>query len=201
MLCFPYITTSNLHRKPTIADHRMKKTILTAALAALLFSSLTSCMGKFALTRNLYAWNDQVSNKFINEIIFVAFWILPVYEVCGIADLLVLNTIEFWSGDNPMTASKKAIDTDHGRYLVVCDGKGYDITLESTGVKYRLDFAQETQTWSLQAGDKEYPLMTFIDDTHVSVPLPDGSWQSVELSEEGLMAYRDAVSPAMLALR
>ena len=111
-----------LHRKPTIADHIMKKTILTAALAALLLSSLTSCMGKFALTRNLYAWNDQVSNKFVNEIIFVAFWILPVYEVCGIADLLVLNTIEFWRGDNPITASTKAIDTAHGRYLVVCDG-------------------------------------------------------------------------------
>ena len=179
----------------------MKKTILTAALAALLLSSLTSCMGKFALTRNLYAWNDQVSNKFVNEIIFVAFWILPVYEVCGIADLLVLNTIEFWSGDNPMTASTKAIDTDHGRYLVVCDGKGYDITLESTGEKYRLDFAKESQTWSLQTGDKEYPLMTFIDDTHVSMPLPDGRWQTVELSEDGMLAYKDAVLPAMLARR
>ena len=179
----------------------MKKTILTATLAALLCTSMTSCMGKFALTRNLYAWNDQVSNKFINEIIFVAFWILPVYEICGIADLLVLNTIEFWSGDNPMTASTKAIDTDHGRYLVECDGKGYDLTLESTGEKFRLDFTQETRTWSLNMDGKEYPLITFVDDTHVSVPLPGGDWKTVEISESGLMAYRDAASPAMLAHR
>ncbi len=177
----------------------MKKIILTAALAALLCTSMTSCMGKFALTRNLYAWNEQVSNKFVNEVIFVAFWILPVYEVCGLADMLVLNSIEFWSGDNPMTASTKTIETDHGRYLVECDGKGYDITLENTGEKYRLDFAQESQTWSLQLDGKEYPLMTFVDKDHVSVPLPDGNWQKVELSSAGVLAYRAAAAPVMMA--
>ncbi|MDE7347794.1 MAG: DUF3332 domain-containing protein [Muribaculaceae bacterium] len=179
----------------------MKRIILSAALAAVLCSSLTSCMGKFALTRNLYVWNEQVSNKFVNEILFVAFWILPVYEVCGIADLLVLNTIEFWSGDNPMTASTKTIETEHGRYLVKCDGNGYDIIEETSGEKYRLDFAGETQTWSLQTDGKEYPLMTFIDETHVSVPLPGGGWQTVELNESGVLAYMNAVNPAMLAIR
>ncbi|MDE5996959.1 MAG: DUF3332 domain-containing protein [Muribaculaceae bacterium] len=177
----------------------MKKLFLTTALAALLCSSMTSCMGKFALTKNLYAWNDQVSNKFVNEIVFVAFWILPVYEVCGLADLLVLNTIEFWSGDNPMTASTKAIDTDHGRYLVECDGNGYDITLEATGEKYRLEFAQDSQTWSLMTDDKKYPLITFIDDSHVSVPLSDGSWQTIEISHDGILAYRAMAYSAILA--
>ena len=177
----------------------MKKVILSAALLAFLCSSLTSCMGKFALTRNLYSWNNQVSNKFINEIVFVAFWILPVYEVCALADLFVLNTIEFWSGDNPMTASTKTINTDHGRYLVVCDGKGYDITLESTGQSYRLDFAQDSQTWNLQFNGNEYPLVTFTDDTHVSVPLPNGGWQTIEISQEGLLAYKAIASSIMLA--
>lgn len=179
----------------------MKKVFLSVALAALICSSMTSCMGKFALTRNLYAWNDQVSNKFVNEIVFVAFWILPVYEVCGLADLLVLNTIEFWSGDNPMTASTKTIDTDHGRYLVKCDGKGYDITLESTGESFRLDFAQESKTWSVQTNGKEFPLITFVDDFHVSVPLSDGSWHSFEISNEGVLAYKDAASSAMMAYK
>ncbi|MDE7418633.1 MAG: DUF3332 domain-containing protein [Muribaculaceae bacterium] len=179
----------------------MKKLFLTAAIAAILCSTMTSCMGKFALTRNLYAWNDQVSNKFVNEIVFVAFWILPVYEVCAVADLLVLNTIEFWSGDNPMTASNKTIDTDHGRYLVECDGKGYDITLTSTGQKFRLDFAQESKTWSLQTDGKEYPLMTFVDDSHVSVPLPGGDWQTVEISHDGVEAYKSIAMPVMMAYK
>ncbi|MDE6741374.1 MAG: DUF3332 domain-containing protein [Muribaculaceae bacterium] len=179
----------------------MKKTILCAAVAALLCSSMTSCMGKFALTRNLYAWNNQVSNKFINEVLFVAFWILPVYEVCGIADLFVLNTIEFWSGDNPLTASTRTIHTEHGSYLVECDREGYNITLKETGELYRLDFEQDTQTWSLELDGKEYPLMTFIDDSHVSVPLPDGGWQTVELSEKGVMDYRMSASFVLMAER
>lgn len=133
----------------------------------------------------------------MNEILFVAFWILPVYEVCGLADLLVINTIEFWSGDNPLTASTKRIDTDHGRYLVECDGKGYDITLESTGEKFRLDFTLESRTWSLQHDGKEYPLMTFVDDTHVSVPYADGSWHTFELSADGVMAYRTSAAAVL----
>lgn len=177
----------------------MKKIILTTAIASLLCTTMTSCMGRFALMRNLYSWNEQVSNKFVNEIIFIAFWILPVYEVCGLADLLVLNSIEFWSGDNPLSASVKSIDTEHGRYLVACDGKGYDITSEATGESYRLEFAIESQTWSLQLDGKEYPLMTYVDDSHVSVPFPDGSWQTIELSSEGVLAFRASAVPHMLA--
>ena len=176
----------------------MKKYIISVAIAALMCSSMSSCMGHFALTKNLYAWNEQISNKFVNELVFIAFWVLPVYEVCGLADLLVLNSIEFWSGDNPMTASTKAVDTEQGRFLVKCDGKGYDITLESTGETYRLDFAQESQTWSLQFDGKEFPLMTFVDKGHVSMPSGDGQWQTVELSQSGVLAYRQTVAGEIL---
>lgn len=177
----------------------MKKIVISVAIAAFLCTSLSSCMGQFALWKSVYSWNEQVSNKFVNELVFIAFWILPVYEVCGLADVLVLNSIEFWSGDNPMTSSTKAIDTDHGRYLVKCDGKGYDVTLESTGQSFRLDFAQEEQTWNLQYDGKEYPLMTFVDDTHVKMPLQDGSWQTVELSADGVLAYSRMTSPTLMA--
>lgn len=177
----------------------MKKIVVSVAVAALLCSSLSSCMGQFALCKNVYAWNEQISNKFVNELVFVAFWILPVYEVCGLADVLVLNSIEFWSGDNPMTSSTKTIDTEQGRYLVKCDGKGYDVTLESTGQSYRLDFAIDTQTWSLQFGGEEYPLMTFVDKNHVSMPSADGAWQTVELSQDGVLAYRNMASSVMMA--
>lgn len=177
----------------------MRKIVLSVAAATILCSSLSSCMGQFALWKSVYSWNEQISNKFVNELVFVAFWILPVYEVCGLADVLILNSIEFWSGDNPMTSSVKAIDTDQGRYLVKCDGKGYDVTLEATGRSFRLDFAQEEQTWNLLFDGKEYPLMTFVDDSHVRMPLQDGNWQTVELSREGVLAYRQAASPVLMA--
>ncbi|MDE6279855.1 MAG: DUF3332 domain-containing protein, partial [Paramuribaculum sp.] len=85
----------------------MKKKILNVAVITLLCGSmlpLSSCIGSFSLTNKLLSWNRQVDNKFVNELVFFAFWILPVYEVAGAADLLVLNSIEFWSGSNPMEA-------------------------------------------------------------------------------------------------
>ena len=108
----------------------MKKRYLSVALIAILASSMmfTSCIGSFKLTNKVLTWNKQVGSKFVNELVFVAFWILPVYELSGLADLLVLNSIEFWSGENPVQASTKTIDGKNGRYIVKSDKNGYTIT-------------------------------------------------------------------------
>ena len=101
----------------------MKKYKIAVGAILLAGTSMTfsSCIGSFAMTNKVLSWNKQVGNKFVNELVFFAFWILPVYEVTSIADLLVINTIEFWSGNNPMSASTKAVDTDHGRYLIATE--------------------------------------------------------------------------------
>lgn len=181
----------------------MKKTKFTvgAVLALTGCFLFTSCIGQFALTNKVMDWNKTVSNKFINEVVFVAFWILPVYEVTSIADLLVINSIEFWSGDNPIASGTKVIDTENGRYLVKCDGKGYDVVCEATGETVRLDFLEDENTWAVNVDGVEYPFMTFVDDNHVKMITPDGTFRTVELSNEGVMAYTaDANLPAMANL-
>lgn len=171
----------------------MKKKYLSVAIVGCLCGSMmmSSCIGSFALTSKLLSWNRQVSNKFVNELVFFAFWVLPVYEVSAVADLLVLNSIEFWSGSNPVasTGNHEILGQDGRRYLVECDTKGYTITDED-GTVTRLDFDAEHSSWSVKVDDGEsYELMTFIDDNHVSLPTATGSRISVELSQAGLMAY------------
>ena len=58
----------------------MKKTYLSVALVCLLSASIlgSSCIGSFQLTNKLLTWNKQIGNKFVNELVFFAFWILPV---------------------------------------------------------------------------------------------------------------------------
>lgn len=178
----------------------MKKHFLSVAvISAIAASTLcTSCIGSFALTNKLLSWNRQVSNKFVNELVFFAFWVIPVYEVAALADVVVINTIEFWSGSNPVASGKKVIEGKDGRYLVECDGKGYTITSENDNSVVRLDFDADSRTWSidLPSGDS-YDLMTFIDDTHVAMPAPDGTSQVVELSHDGVLAYRDMAAASM----
>lgn len=181
----------------------MKRTYLTVALVCLLGGSMmfTSCIGSFKLTNKLLSWNHTVGNKFINELVFFAFWILPVYEVSALADVLVLNSIEFWSGNNPVAKGKKLIDGNDGRYLVECDGKGYTITSENDGSAVRLDFNAADRSWNYNIDGEQHTIFTFVDDTHVAMPMPDGSSRTVELSNAGLYAYQQAVTGSQFAMK
>lgn len=173
-------------------------TVIAALAGCFLFNS---CIGSFALTNKVLDWNKQVGTKFVNELVFFAFWVLPVYEVTALSDLLIINSIEFWSGTNPVSASTKVIDTDHGRYLVKCDGKGYDVIDETTGQKVRLDFDQPTQTWSVDIDGQKMPFMTFVDDTHVKMITPSGDFKVVEANADGVLAYQQMAIQSVLANR
>lgn len=181
----------------------MKKRIIPIALiAALSVPMFTSCIGSFSLTNKLLSWNRTIDNKVVNEIVFLAFWILPVYEVSALADILVINSIEFWSGTNPMACGKKIIDGHDGRYLVECDGKGYTVTSENDGSTVRLDFDMAQQTWSVALPDGEsYEFMTFVDENHVKMPAADGKSVVVDLNDEGLLAYRAMADKSLWAAR
>ncbi len=63
---------------------KKSKTFLVCAMlsGSVLFSS---CIGSFGLWNSLKDWNQGVSNKFVNELIFLAFHIVPVYEIAYLA--------------------------------------------------------------------------------------------------------------------
>lgn len=179
-----------------------KRLIPVALLAAISIPVFTSCIGSFALTNKLLSWNNTIGSKVVNELVFIGLWILPVYEVSALADVLVINSIEFWSGSNPMACGKKMIDGHDGRYLVECDGKGYTITSENDGSTVRLDFDMAEQTWSVAMPDGEsYDFMTFVDDSHVKMPTADGKGMIVDLTEEGLLAYRAQADNSLWAAK
>lgn len=57
----------------------------------------------------------------------------------------------------------------------------------------RLDFDEEMREWDVTVDGQTYPLMTFVDDTHVALPGVDGASQIVSLDEAGLTAYKQTV--------
>ena len=119
----------------------MKKKSLTLLLATTVASSIlfSSCIGSFGLTNKLLTWNRSIDSKFVNELVFIAFWIVPVYEISALADVLVINSIEFWSGSNPVAdvGNVKTIDGKDGVYTVegnsgdACKIKSYDLNYQS----------------------------------------------------------------------
>lgn len=171
-----------------------KKQLIVATVVALSASMMMqSCIGSFALFNKVKNWNEHVGDKFVNEIVFVAMWILPVYELCFAADLLILNSIEFWSGTNPAMAETKVIDGKDAQYLVASNENGYVITNMKTKQVTRFNFDARDNSWSLENNGQEVKLFTFVDDTHVDVITRDGSYTRVELSQPGVLAYQQLV--------
>lgn len=77
----------------------------SVAIAVLLgFLPLTSaCFGSFNLTRKAYQFNKSVSpDKWVRWLVFLV--MSPIYPLAGIVDVLFANSVEFWSGSNPITA-------------------------------------------------------------------------------------------------
>lgn len=177
---------------------KVSKGLLVAAMCAVMLT-MNSCIGSFTLFNRLQSWNNHVGNKFVNELVFFGFWILPVYEVSILADVLVLNSIEFWSGENPMAQGEKIIEGNDGKYLVKCDGKGYDVVSLNDNSSVRLDFDTDTQTWSYTTAETSGILFTFVDDTHIKVPVGANDWKVFETSQAGVLAYQKMFMPSLAA--
>ena len=175
----------------------MKKTKIMVACMLLSGSVLfSSCIGSFGLWNNLKDWNSGVSNKFVNELVFVAFHIIPVYEIAYLADVLVVNSIEFWSGSNPVTADRigevKEVKGENGTYLVTTKANGYTISKEGEDNELALVFNEENNTWSASANGESYELIQMNEDGTMTVNLQDGNKITVTPDMQGVSTAKVA---------
>lgn len=182
----------------------MKKNKLNMALAITLAATLcfSSCIGSFKLTNKVLSWNEGIGNKFVNELVFIAFHIIPVYELTVAADAIILNSIEFWSGENIIAkSSTKEVKGENGDiYLVKTDKDGYTITNTADNSTIGFVFDSNDNSWSVSANGETTKFMTFIDENHVQMPGVDGNNVVVELSQAGVMAYQEAAQYSNLNL-
>jgi len=172
----------------------MKKRFFKLAVVGTISCSLlfSSCIGPFNLSSKLLAWNQTVSDKFVNAILFVV--LSPAYVVTLAGDLLLFNTIEFWTGNNPIEAGVvKQVQGDNGVYTVETLENGYRIEDEA-GQITQFVYDKESNTWSLVANEKTTKLITISDDNkNAIVYLPNGEERNVELSNNGVLALREYV--------
>jgi hypothetical protein len=96
------------------------KTLRNRIVAAVVMGSFltltTACYGPFNLTRNVYHWNGnikggkEVNEKWMKEFVFFGMIIIPVYMFSALLDAFIFNSIQFWSGDNPVKATDEGGD-------------------------------------------------------------------------------------------
>lgn len=80
----------------------MKKTSLVAA-ALVLGLTCSSCLGPDHLYNSVKNWNAGLSKKdWVTETVFIGMTIIPVYPIALFADVLVFNTIDYWTGKSTL---------------------------------------------------------------------------------------------------
>lgn len=78
------------------------KRALVAALLAISLSS-ASCLGPDHAYNQVKNWNAGLSEQdWVNEVVFLGLMIIPVYLIALFVDVVAFNTIQYWSGDNPI---------------------------------------------------------------------------------------------------
>ncbi|MBQ4358452.1 MAG: DUF3332 domain-containing protein [Paludibacteraceae bacterium] len=166
---------------------------LIVAVSAVLASSVlfSSCIGSFALFNKVLDWNQGLGNKFVNELVFICLNIIPVYGISGLIDAIVLNTIEFWTGSNPIAGNTvKTVKDENGTFYITSHENGYTITKEGQEGQLDLVYNKEDNSWSAEKDGQSVKFLTFVDENHVKMY---GSEQVVELSQAGTLAYKAAV--------
>lgn len=118
----------------------MQRKLLAGALAVM----LSGCYGPFRLTQKLYDWNGKVGTKWANELVFLGLNVIPVYGFALLADGIVFNSIEFWGGQNPVSAkhlkegNREAVLTRHGDRLRIDSfeaGRNYSTIVIEQGLE------------------------------------------------------------------
>lgn len=174
----------------------MKKINLKMAAAVMICGAflLSSCVGSFGLHSKLVNWNQSIGNKFVNELVFLACNIIPVYGVCYLADVVVINSIEFWSGSNPMASvgDVKKVKGENGNYLVKTLENGYSITKEGENLSMELIYNKEANTWNVVADGVSTELLQMNNDGTAQMYLPNGEAMSVTLDAQGVATARQA---------
>ena len=83
--------------------------LLAVILGGLLLVQ-TGCIGNFKLFNNILSWNHQLSGKWINELVFVAFHVIPVYPFALMGDVFFFNAFDFWGATNPISSTEERAD-------------------------------------------------------------------------------------------
>lgn len=175
----------------------MKKINLKMAATVMICGAFlfSSCIGSFGLHSKLVSWNQSIGTKFVNELVYLALNIIPVYAVCYLADTLVINSIEFWSGSNPLASigDVKKVKGENGNYMVETLENGYSITKEGENNSMELIYNKELNTWNVVAGGVNTELLKLNNDGTARMTLPNGEEMTVSLNAQGVATARQEI--------
>lgn len=119
------------------------------ALVTALVVMMSGCFGSFKATRNIYQFNKTVHpNEWVREGVFLGMVIIPVYGIATLLDAVIFNSVEFWTGHNPIAKAgdQQHIEGEDGSYAVStlkADGSFDVMAVEANGTRHFFNLQKE----------------------------------------------------------
>ncbi|MGM0635345.1 MAG: DUF3332 domain-containing protein [Bacteroidota bacterium] len=158
-----------------------RKIVICTLLSASILS--TSCLGSFSAFNSLRDWNDGLtSNKFLDNLIFWALNIVPVYGLFFFADAVFFNLIEFWTGSNPIAMADGETETQYatvdGTSVRMTASKNkFDIEIldgENAGKELNMIFLPEDKSWNKVGENGELTKLASMEEGFYMIHTPEG---------------------------
>ncbi len=207
-----YIKISNtlISNQKLFTMKNLKRVLRNATVVVLLASMamLQGCFGSFGLTTGLYDWNMDLGGDVAKEVVFLAFIVVPVYSVTLFLDAVVLNTIEYWSGNSPVTMEEGESET---QVVMSEDGsKTYSITAtknqfhieqiagEGTGEFVDMVFDEVEAAWYIVDGEEKIKLAAYSKTNVGSVDyfMPTGEAVRIDYNTQNSTEAREILQAA-----
>jgi len=170
---------------------KLIKPILTIVLVLSLLVGLFGCYGNMTLTKKLYKWNGSLGNDIKVNVVFWVMSLVGIYEVSLFVDIVVLNTIEYWTGSNPLAM----LEGSESIRIVEQDGKTFEITTaknkilikettnQANGEIIEVTYDEALATWYLTKGQETKKIAT-MDGNNLNLIYPDGNTMSIALAQK-----------------
>jgi hypothetical protein len=157
----------------------LRRLLAGFVLVAFVPMSTSGCFGDFRLVKKTYNFNKNVDNdKWIQWFVFLVLSVIPIYGLATLIDVIIANSVEFWTGENPIMA-------DAGTTRVVRGPNGEIATmtlLEAGTIEVVVDEQGTARTLYLVRGkdavsafDSDWNLLARVTDVAGHAALVDGS--------------------------
>ena len=169
----------------------MKKTMAVILIVAFF---TTGCTGSFNLTRKVYNFHRSQSDKWSDELCFLVVALIPVYGFATFADAIVFNSIEFWTGKNPVEmsanpSSSRIVQNGKEKYKMSYNAKTGEVRVTSlaAGNNHGVIF-ERTDTMITAKDEKGQVLYSSLQGADGGVSIYDASGKLVKNYPAGQIA-------------
>jgi hypothetical protein len=168
----------------------MKKTIAVVLIVAFF---TTGCTGSFNLTRKVYNFHRSQADKWSDELCFLVVALLPIYGFATLADAIVFNSIEFWTGKNPVDMSyvppsSRIVQNGNEKYRMSFNDKTGQVSLTSLAQGNHGVIFERSDNMITAKNDKGQVLYSSVQSKDGGVSIYDGNGKLVKNYPAGQVA-------------